>query len=191
MRAGIRIGSVTMILVGCILSVAACSSPVTTPVSSDTDGGGGGGGCDQTCQDTAAGFAIDDLISNLYNEAVAGKPSGTQNATQACPLGGTAVITGSDSVDTSHNLTTVNLTFALTACKAIENGDTLTFDGTITNTGSFDSSTTRSENFASTSLTYKGTIGSTNVAVTACDVHVNDDSNQNPQVTGSICGRAF
>jgi hypothetical protein len=183
-----RFGSVSLVLAVLVLFAVACAPTADT----STGDGGTTTSCDQQCLDSNVGLAIVGLVSNLYNQVIAGKPTGVQTATANCPLGGTAVITGSDSVDTSHDLTDVNLQYAMTGCEVLENGDTLTFSGTISEQGSFDSASLETVNFASTGLEYSGTVGSVNVSgPSSCAVHVNEDSNASVKVTGTMCGRTF
>jgi hypothetical protein len=174
-------------LMGVVVAVAGC----ITSNDSNSDGRTQTS-CDQQCLDANVGLAIVGLVSDLYNQAIAGKPVGNQSATANCPLGGTVTITGTDSVDTTHDLTDVDLTYVMTGCEAIENGDTLTFSGSIEEQGSFDSGSTQTVNFTSSGLQYAGTVGSANVSGPAtCAAHVNEDSNASTKVTGTMCGRTF
>jgi hypothetical protein len=52
--------------------------------------------------------------TDIYNQNLAGKPTGAQNITSTGPMGGTVIITGSDTYDSTHGITTTNLNYALT-----------------------------------------------------------------------------
>src|ERR1017187_1540272 len=71
--------------------------------------------CGQTCQDNEVGYALDATIWLLWNENFAGQPSGAQNKTVNCPLGGTAQISGTTGVG-SNGIDTVHLTLNLQNC---------------------------------------------------------------------------
>ncbi|HEY8042433.1 MAG TPA: hypothetical protein VIF15_21675 [Polyangiaceae bacterium] len=189
MRRLAGVGAVVVMVLG-----GACSSSHTSSPGDDGGGGGDGGSvgtCDQTCLDSAAGFAVIDLVDALYNQSIAGKPSGVQNVNTPCPLGGTAVITGSDSVDTTHNLTSVNLQYAMTSCQVSANGTQLTVNGTIAEVGSFDTSNNTSLNYSSTGATLLGSYAGTAINDPACVLHLEYNTSLKPQVTGVVCGRSF
>ncbi len=174
---------------------AACSSGSSTSSgATGTDGGGTTSGAmclDQACADIGTGVALANLVNDLYNTNLAGHPVGTQSLTAPCPLGGTADITGTTGLDQAHGITTVNLTYAMMGCQVSASGAELTVTGTMTEVGSFDPPTLQTINDASSDLTITGTVDGMNVSDTACDVHVNVDSNANPEVTGTVCGRTF
>lgn len=60
------------------------------------------------------GCTIIKCYTDIYNQNLAGKPTGSQNITSSGPMGGTVTITGADSYDDTHGITTTDLTFALT-----------------------------------------------------------------------------
>ncbi len=155
------------------------------------DGGGSFVSCDQACADVGTGVTLANLINGLYNQSLAGRPVGSQSLSAPCPLGGTAMITGTTGYDATHDITTVNLIYAMAACHFSGNGAQLTADGTVTEVGSFDSTMLQSLNDASDSLTIVGTIDGADVNDSACMVHVNVDSNSTPEVSGTVCGRTF
>jgi len=53
--------------------------------------------------------------TDIYNQNLAGKPTGNQNITASGPMGGMVTITGSDSYDNTHGITTTNLLLAMEA----------------------------------------------------------------------------
>jgi hypothetical protein len=176
-----------------LLLAAGCSSgSASTGSAAGADGGGGSFTmCDQACADIASGVTLANLVNDLYNQNLAGRPVGSQNLSAQCPLGGTAAITGTTGFDSTHNITSVNLTYMMTSCHASASGVQLTYTGTVTEVGSFDSMTLQSLNDASDALTTTGTVDGFAVNDTACAVHVNVDNNSTPEVTGTLCGRAF
>lgn len=114
--------------------------------SSGTSGGVGGAGgsssyvpptCDQGCQDYFVGYALTDVIWFLWNSTIVGHPSGAQDLMGTCPLGGGAHITGTTSVSGDTN--TADLVFDLESCASSEDVYELTFTGSVTMEGSFDS----------------------------------------------------
>lgn len=60
------------------------------------------------------GYTIIKCYTDIYNQNLAGKPTGSQNITSSGPMGGTVTITGTNSYDSTHGITTTDLTFALT-----------------------------------------------------------------------------
>lgn len=186
--------AIALALALALVFAAACSSGSST--SSGATGTDGGGVttmtmCDQACIDIGTGVTLANLVNDLYNTNLAGHTVGAQNLSAPCPLGGTADITGTTGFDQAHGITTVNLAYAMTGCHVSASGVELTVTGTLTEVGSFDSMTLQTINDASSDLTITGAVDGMNVTDTACDVHVNVDSNANPEVTGTVCGRTF
>ena len=137
---------------------ANCSSKASSPDGSGatgatgngstSSGGSGSGGsapayvppsCGQGCQDYLVAWALDDTIWFLWNQKVAGHPSGVQDLMGPCPLGGTVHITGTDSV--ADGITTTAIKLELDACENANQQYDLTFSGTVSMDGSFDSDT--------------------------------------------------
>ena len=97
-------------------------------------------------------YTIVKCYTDIYNQNLAGKPTGTQNITTTAPLGGNVSISGTNSLDQAHNITTADLSFALTnvigsATTSSESGKTscttqITISGTTTYKGSFSSTYT-------------------------------------------------
>lgn len=124
------------------------------------------------------GYTMIKCFTDIYNQNLAGKPTGNQNITADGPMGGTVVITGSDSYDATHGITTANLTFSLTSVKYTYNYTDsnnkswftqVTLTGDITYTGSFSNSYTsvnhQSDNlYIDGSVTYEGTVRNINAS---------------------------
>jgi len=100
---------------------------------------------------TGLGAAMVNCYNDIYNQNLAGKPTGTQSKTVNGPLGGTATITGVTSIDNTHNITTVDLVLNMTNVKySYSYGGTsgkdwvaeVTLTGSSTYSGSFSSSYT-------------------------------------------------
>ncbi|HOS16113.1 MAG TPA: hypothetical protein PKX15_03720 [Bacteroidales bacterium] len=79
-------------------------------------------------------------ISDIYNQNIAGKPSGNQNMTVSGPLGGNVTITGSNTVD-DNKTNSLDFLYSLESVKYVFVSQyyttTLTLTGTINETGSF------------------------------------------------------
>jgi hypothetical protein len=119
------------------------------------------------------GNALVKCYIDIYNQNLAGKPTGTQNITSTGPMGGTVIITGSDSYDNTHGITTTDLIFTMTNIQyfftaSSASGNTtattqITISGATTYDGSF-SDTYTSVNHQSQNLhivgsvTYAGTV---------------------------------
>ena len=85
------------------------------------------------------------MITDIYNQHLAGKPSGSQNyPSVSCPLGGTVTITGTTSVSNSNGINNVDLYYTMSNCsdsKIGTNTVALTITGTVEETGSFGGTT--------------------------------------------------
>lgn len=168
-----------------------------------TGSGSGGSGatstytpprCDQTCQDYLVASGLDDTIWFLWNQKLAGHPSGTQDTSGSCPLGGTAHITGTDSVS-SNGITTATMTFALAGCAHSASWYDLVFTGSVTMDGSFDGSTNYAAvTFDAPGLTTSGALEYfDNPSVTeTCDVaFAQQGIGDGGSLDGRVCGRSF
>jgi hypothetical protein len=113
------------------------------------------------------GYTLIKSYRDIYNQNLAGKPTGTQNITSTGPMGGSVTITGSDSYDKTHNITTTDLTFTMsnvqnTYSKSSASGNTtattqITITGATTYFGSF-SDTYSSLNHQSSNLHIVGSV---------------------------------
>ena len=112
------------------------------------------------------GVTLINCYTDIYNQNLAGVATGTQNISADGPLGGTVIITGSDSYDNTHGITTTDLIFSMTAVNYTysytdnnsKNWVTeLTLTGATTYTGSFSGSYT-SLNYQSDNLYIKGSV---------------------------------
>jgi hypothetical protein len=113
------------------------------------------------------GYTIVKCYTDIHNQNLAGKPTGTQNITCSGPMGGTVNITGSNSYDSVHGIKTTDLTFVLTNVAVnysatSESGNT-TCTTQVTLTGS---------------ATYKGSFSATYTSLT--------HQSQNLHVVGSV-----
>ena len=107
--------------------------------------------CGQTCQDYLTGFGLDETVWLLYNQNVAGTSAGNVDVTTACPISGTAHITGTTAV-ASDGTNTVHLTFDLTSCKNISSTYSLTFQGPVTMDGTFNNGSKGAAKFTTVTL---------------------------------------
>jgi len=112
-------------------------------------------------------YTIIKSYTDIYNQNLAGKPTGTQNIATVAPLGGNVAITGSNTYDSTHDITTADLTFVLanvigSSTTSSDNGKT-TCTTQITITGS---------------TTYKGSFSNTYTSVS--------HQSQNLHVVGSV-----
>lgn len=118
------------------------------------------------------GAALINCYVDIYNQNLAGMPTGSQNITSNGPMGGTVVITGTDSYDNTHGITTADLLFSMTEVKYIysypgSNNKTwraeVILTGSTTYAGSFSNSYTSVNHQANNlhivgSVTYDGTV---------------------------------
>lgn len=154
----------------------------------------------QALADDDTVWALLNGVVEMYNQNLAGKPSGAQNITGPCPVGGTVQITGTTSVDSAHNLTSVSLRYAMTNCKISEVSTSpavtvaLTLNGTLTETGSWNMPTFKSANYQTTGLAINGTDRRTGYAeatiAETCDVAFSHNiSSSGNTYSGTVCGR--
>jgi hypothetical protein len=151
--------------------------------------------CDQTCQDSNVGFAVDNAGWLLYDENVAGKPSGSVNLTVSCPLSGTVAITGSVTV-ASNGVNSLQLMLSMTSCGVSASTYSLTFTGSLQMSGTFTSNAQNDVTFSSSSLSIAGQLMFLdNPMVTeSCPVSVTDTWNHQQGavgwLSGAVCGRS-
>ena len=127
-----------------VLTMAGCGS-------SGSSGGGSGGSSSssktfsQEQIDSDVVWGIGELITDIFNQNLAGKPSGPVNLQSvSCPLGGTVTITGTTSVSSSNGIDSVDLYYTMSNCidtKIGSNTIALTISGTVEETGSFSGNT--------------------------------------------------
>ncbi len=144
-------------------------------------------GCDQECKDTDVAYAIVATLVDVFNANLAGQPVGSQNETANCPAGGSVVITGSTGYSEQTEITTLDLTYSMTGCHYVSGGYDLTFDGSLTEEGSF-SEGNMSLVYASTSVTYAGTGGSAGALNDTCSFTF---TRSYSEISGTLCGRSF
>ncbi|HEX4447765.1 MAG TPA: hypothetical protein VH044_13545 [Polyangiaceae bacterium] len=153
--------------------------------------------CDASCKDGGGVRALRDAMKLVYNLTLQGGPTGAQDATTPCPLGGTAHVTGTASSVPDQGTTMVQLTYDFVACDYAETDSdpthtfSLTLTGTITETGNIASepSSTTSLTFASDAMTLGGTVFAPTVdyRVDACVIALSQDGDN---VSGKVCGRS-
>lgn len=151
--------------------------------------------CDQACQDDLVGYAIDNTLWLLWNESLAGHPSGPQDLTAPCPLGGSAHVAGTTGVST-QGINTANLTLTLAGCRSSGSSFSLAFTGTVSWVGSFSRDHANAITFASRSLAIDGDLIryqdlhiSESCAVSLTDTYDKNSSTKSVWLTGEICGR--
>ncbi|MDH4161234.1 MAG: hypothetical protein OEW15_00920 [Nitrospirota bacterium] len=150
----------------------------------------------QDTLDSDTVWAVNTGMVSIYNNNLAGKPTGSQNMpNKNCALGGTVSITGTTTYDSIHGITTVDLTYALSNCRFTSASGslsvTLTMNGTMTHSGFF-SSSSKDEIFSSNgaNVSIVGTAERTGYI----DGTINENctyyaQSKTSSVTGSICGR--
>jgi hypothetical protein len=154
--------------------------------------------CDQLCLDGIAVAGMRLTLKQIFNTTLQGKPVGPQDATYACPLGGTAHVFGTAASNAVQGSTEVNLTYVLDACVLLER-DTeprenyrLATTGTIKQIGTLavQPTATTSLGLQSEALTIQGTVYDPPVPyeAKACKLLTVQDGSK---VTGTVCGRDF
>ena len=202
-------GSLLMVLAGAELSTSGCSSGgdssgkgAASGSGSRTGSGGSGGSggiyipptCGQTCQDYLVAHGVNNTVWFLWNQLVAGRPSGTKDATGACPLGGSVHITGITSVS-DDGINTADVVFALQGCSNSEAAYSLTFTGEVMMEGSFRSDTNfMAMTFTSSSLEASGTLDyydDPQIRETCEVTFAQNGTGESGTLVGRICGRQF
>jgi hypothetical protein len=167
--------------------------------SGGSGSGGSGGGntlpsCGQACQDYLVSYGLNDTMWFLWNQLVAGRPSGTKDESGACPLGGSVHITGTTSVS-DNGIDVVDVAFALTSCENADNVYSLSYTGTVTMQGTFDSnSDVLAITFSSSSLVATGTLHYYDDPIIddACPVNfAQSGAGDDWTLVGKVCGRSF
>jgi len=137
------------------------------------------------------GTTLIHCINDIYNQNLAGRPTGTQNINVNGPMGGTVLITGTDSYDNTHGITTTDLVLSMTNVSytySSEYSTTITLTGPITYTGSFSNSYT-SINHQSANLQITGSVTKDgtdrNIDMTG-EVSINRSSSITVNIFGNI-----
>jgi hypothetical protein len=180
--------------------------PVVTSLAFLACGSGGGAAkaapaCDGSCQDAVALLGLRDAIKLAYNLELSGQAVGAQDAgPTACPLGGTASVSGHATSNGVQGTTMVDLTYVFDQCGS-SNVDTdpthvftITITGTVTEKGSIavQPSTTTALVFDSASMTLSGTVYAPAIPYAAaadggaCALMLGQSGND---VSGTLCGR--
>ena len=173
---------------GSLLVTLACGGAGAKPASPP---------CDGPCQDATAIEALRDAIKLAYNLTLQGQPVGAQSASTPCPLGGSAQIKGTATSNANQGSTSVALTYVFDAC-AFSQVDTdpkqnyaMTLTGTITENGTIavQPSASTALEFASTSMTFDGSVYAPSIpySAEACVVTLGQNGND---LSGTLCGRA-
>jgi hypothetical protein len=151
--------------------------------------------CDQSCQDNNVGYALDHAGWLLYNQDVAGMPSGALNKTASCPLGGTVAITGTVTV-ASNGVNATQLAFSLANCGVSATSYSLTLTGTLQMNGTFTANAQNDITFSSSSLSIAGQLKILdNPTVNeTCAMSMTDTWNYQPNdpgwLNGTVCDRS-
>jgi hypothetical protein len=144
------------------------------------------------------GYTLIRCYTDIYNQNLAGKPTGGQNITTVGPMGGDVVITGSDTYDNTHGITTTDLFFNLNNVKYVQSksstsgNTTATTDITITGETSFFGSfsdTYTSLNYQSQSLHIVGSVtyaGTTRYIDTTGMVNINRSATTSVNICGHL-----
>ncbi len=113
------------------------------------------------------GYSLANCYVDMYNQNLAGHPTGAQNITANGPMGGTVIITGITSYSSNTGITTTDLLFSMTSINYTTSSNgyvtQITLTGATTYTGSFSSSYTsvnhQSDNLHIIgSVTYQGIV---------------------------------
>jgi hypothetical protein len=153
--------------------------------------------CEQACLDGVALAAIRDELKLVYNLTLQGQPTGTQDATTPCPLGGSAHVSGTATSNASVGTTTVNLTYDLKQCAYSQTDSdptqtySVTITGTMTEVGvlSAESSSTTALTFKSSGVSVDGTLYSppSEYDEKDCALDLGQSGNE---LSGELCGRS-
>jgi hypothetical protein len=163
-------------------------------------GSGGSGGtytpptCGQTCQDYVVAHGVNHTAWFLWNQLVAGRPSGTKNTTGTCPLGGSVQITGTTGVS-DNGINTADVVFALQGCSNSDAIYSLTFTGEVTMEGSFRSNSDfMAMTFTSPSLGASGALDvydDPEIDETCEVTFAQNGTGESGTLVGRVCGRQF
>lgn len=150
-------------------------------------------GCDQLCEDNYLAYGILDTVSFLWNQNLAGHPTGAQDLTIDCSLGGTAHISGQTSFDDGTQINSVDLLFDLAGCGHSGGGYDLELTGVLRWAGTFSPSGFTAMTTSSDELAFEGAVGeSSEIDVgdtCAVSLSVHGGDYETATVDGEICGR--
>jgi hypothetical protein len=195
-----------LILVALVFSGVACGNGKQPPPPP---------ACDQTCMDGVAILALRDAMKLEYNATLQGQdagsydaatipacgvlPKGTKNGTPCpCPLGGTALVFGTATVNAEQGAAIVQLTYVFDHCgysssptstdpntvyKMMVNG-TVTEDGTIASQPTANTAL----DIKGDAVTFSGTVYSPPINYEAdnCALALGQNGND---LSGTLCGR--
>jgi hypothetical protein len=163
-------------------------------------GSGGSGGtytpptCGQTCQDYLVAHGVNNTVWFLWNQLVAGRPSGSKDTTGTCPLGGSVHLTGTTGVS-DNGINTADVTFAFQGCSNSDEVYSLTFTGEVAMEGSFRSgSDFMAMTFISPSLDASGTLDfydDPEISETCEVTFAQSGTGETGTLVGRVCGRQF
>lgn len=152
------------------------------------------------CDATTSLSAVDEMVVYgaldteifLFDQQLVGMPTGAQDLTAACPLGGTVHIVGSTTSDTQA---TVDLVYTFADCGGTGSGYDLSFTGDVLFSGSFASTGYKALASTSDLLEVVGVVSADGESVEvdeACDLAVTDrgEAGQQSAVSGEWCGRS-
>jgi len=133
-------------------------------------------------------YGVLDTEIFLYDQLLVGQPSGNQDISGDCPLGGTVHVVGTTAQAESAS---VDLVFSLTDCANVGAGYDLALTGDLSMSGSFSSSGYKALATASDALTVTGTADAIDVDDT-CVLAVTDQGSagEASHVAGEWCGRS-
>ena len=105
-------------VVGVVLGISAAVLVITMAGCGSSGSSGGSSSTSKTFSQTQIDsdtvWGTGWMITDIYNQHLAGKPSGSQNyQSVSCPLGGTVTITGTTSVSNSNGINNVDLFYTL------------------------------------------------------------------------------
>jgi hypothetical protein len=149
--------------------------------------------CGEACRDRYLAFGVLDSVGFLYNQNLAGQPTGGQDLQVDCSLGGTAHVTGSTAVDPGSEINTLDLRFDLAGCRHAGGGYRLGFTGVVDWKGTFRPAGFTAMTTTAEGLEFEGTVSESPAVDVGdtCDVHllVQGDDFEEAEVDGEICGR--
>jgi hypothetical protein len=151
-------------------------------------------GFDQLCQDNYLAYGVLATVGFLWNQNLAGQPTGAQDVAVDCSLGGTAHVTGQTSIDDGSQINTVDLFFDLSGCGHSGSGYDLELTGVLHWVGTFSPSGFTAMTTSSDELAFDGAVGgSSDIEVgDTCEVSlsVQGGDNETATVDGEICDRS-